>query len=83
MQPRQAGRVPAGLRETAGLTGLVPGAAIAGPREYRIAGSDPDTLATLGLLEIVGKHALPRFQPRHVADPREGRTPRVLTFSPS
>ncbi|HZM77820.1 MAG TPA: hypothetical protein VFC19_19045, partial [Candidatus Limnocylindrales bacterium] len=69
MQPRQAGRVPAGLRETAGLTGLVPDAAMAGAQEYRIAGSHPHTLATLGLLEIVGKHTLPRFQPRHIADP--------------
>ena len=26
--------------------------------------------AMLGLLEIVGKHTLPRFQPRHITDPR-------------
>src|SRR5436190_1676734 len=70
MQPRQAGRVPAGLREAAGRTGLVPDAAIAGPQEYRIAGSHPHTLATLGLLEIVGKHTLPRCQPRHITGPR-------------
>src|SRR5215469_851973 len=70
MQPRQAGRVPSGLRHAVGRTGLVPETAIAGPQEYRIAGSHPHTLATLGLLEIVGKYALLRFQPRHVADRR-------------
>ena len=62
VQPRQAGRVPAGLRELAGRTGLVPDAAVAGPQEYRVAGAHPDTLATLGLLEIAGEHPVTRFQ---------------------
>ena len=71
VQPRQTGRVPAGLRDVVRHAGLVPDAAAAGPQQHRIAGPHPHTLATLGLLEIVGKHTLPRFQPRHIADPRD------------
>ena len=51
-------------------TALVPDAAATRPQEHRVAGPHPDTLAALGLLEIVGEHTLPWFHPRHIPSPR-------------